>query len=202
MIVKKQEEANAKSVGANAKSVGANAKSVGANACGARNKKSEEMCNVEIERKWLIEKKNLPKDYNKYPSTLIEQAYLIKTPSLRIRKSGDKYYINIKNNSSLDGLKRDEYETVITKKDYNYLIKYCQSNIIKKRRYKIPYQKYTIELDIFSGIYKGLIYAEVEFDSIKEAKKFKAPDWFGKELTGDKNSTNAALAFKKFKNKS
>jgi len=41
----------------------------------------------------------------------------------------------------------------------------------------------------------GLMYAEVEFSSASEAKKFKAPEWFSRELTEEAGHSNADLAF-------
>ena len=38
----------------------------------------------EIERKWRV--RRLPEDYHRYPSKLLEQAYLCQNPTLRIRK--------------------------------------------------------------------------------------------------------------------
>lgn len=38
----------------------------------------------EIERKWRV--RRLPEDYQRYPSKLLEQAYLCQNPTLRIRK--------------------------------------------------------------------------------------------------------------------
>ena len=52
--------------------------------------------NIEIERKWLIQKNSLPKNYNKYPNFIIEQAYLTKEPSVRVRKNGNDYFLTIK----------------------------------------------------------------------------------------------------------
>ena len=63
-----------------------------------------------------------------------------------------------------------------------------------KKRYLIPYDKYTIELDVFENEYQGLIIAEVEFKSMEEADAFAPPEWFGEDVSKDKNYTNAHLA--------
>lgn len=151
--------------------------------------------NLEIERKWLIDKKDIPFDLKKYKCVKIEQSYLIKKPAVRIRKENNKYYLTVK--SDKNSLVRNEYEVNINKKDYEYLHKNCQSNTINKNRYLIPYKKNTIQLDIFTDRFSGLVYAEVEFKTVSEAKKFIKPDWFGRELTHDKLATNSSLAFKK-----
>ena len=52
-----------------------------------------------------------------------------------------------------------------------------------------------IEWDVFKGDLTGLMYAEVELSSAPEAKKFKAPEWFSRELTEEAGHSNADLAF-------
>lgn len=62
-------------------------------------------------------------------------------------------------------------------------------------RFIIPYKQYKIELDIFKGEYDGIIFAEVEFPTVKEAKEFDLiiPDWFGVEISN--YITNSDMAF-------
>lgn len=152
--------------------------------------------NIEIERKWLVDINNLPINIKKYKCLKIEQGYLIKKPAVRIRKVNNKYFLTVKTDKNNTGIVRNEYEVNISKNDYEYLIKQCRSNVIKKNRYLIPYNNNLIQLDVFLDMYAGLIYAEVEFSNVNEAKKFKQPEWFGKELTNDKKTTNSSLAFK------
>ena len=64
---------------------------------------------------------------------------------------------------------------------------------ITKRRYMIPYEPYTIELDIFEGHMKGLIMAEVEFPSVDEANSFTPPSWFGEDVTEDGRYHNSNM---------
>ena len=63
---------------------------------------------------------------------------------------------------------------------------------IEKTRYIIPvnqfsgYEKYStpvIELDIFEGYLKGLIFAEIEFTDENIARNFVPMPWFDVELT-------------------
>ena len=46
---------------------------------------------MEIERKFLIKRENLPENLEQYPSKVIEQGYLCTEPVVRIRKSNDNY---------------------------------------------------------------------------------------------------------------
>ena len=65
--------------------------------------------------------------------------------------------------------------------------------LIIKKRYLIPYGKYTIELDVFEGALAPLKFAEVEFASIEEAERFVAPDWFGEDVTFEAKYKNSNL---------
>ena len=65
---------------------------------------------------------------------------------------------------------------------------------LEKTRYEIPYQDRTIELDIYRVNLDGLLSAEVEFPSEEASDLFTPPEWFGREVTGDKAYKNQSLA--------
>ena len=66
---------------------------------------------------------------------------------------------------------------------------------IDKIRYRIPDgQGYTIELDVFKGVYEGFVMAEVEFPDIESADAYCPPEWFGEEVTMDKRFHNSTLS--------
>ena len=65
---------------------------------------------------------------------------------------------------------------------------------MRKVRYEVPWKKLTIELDIYRGINEGIVVAEVEFPSLESCRKFKAPRWFAREVTGQKRYSNVRLA--------
>ncbi|MDO5564075.1 MAG: adenylate cyclase [Eubacteriales bacterium] len=152
----------------------------------------------EIERKWLIDIKNIPLNLNDYNYKDIEQAYLLSKPTCRIRKEDSTYFFTIKENTFINGEKdnyvRKESNFIIDKDTYDRLILSKFGIVIKKRRYNIPYGEYIIELDIFKDEYKGLIYAEIEFDTREHAIEFTSPDWFGLEVTLHKKYSNLSLA--------
>lgn len=140
------------------------------------------MENIEIERKFLI--KDLPEGLEQYEHKAIEQGYLSKEPVVRVRKSGDSYYMTYKGKGLLE---REEYNLPLTKESYEHLVAKADGNIIKKTRYKIPYktesgEALVIELDIFD-FPKDLVMAEVEFKTRQQAENFKAPEWFANEVT-------------------
>ncbi len=61
---------------------------------------------MEIERKWLVSKENLPQNLDAYPCRHIEQAYLCTEPVVRIRRQDDSYYLTYKSKGLLA---REEY---------------------------------------------------------------------------------------------
>ena len=151
------------------------------------------MENYEIERKFLI--KDLPENLDDYDYLLIEQGYLSTNPVVRVRKSNDDYYLTYKSKGLMI---KEEYNLPLTKESYDHLLQKADGNIITKRRYLIPYEKYTIELDIFVRPVP-LILAEVEFDSVEEANSFIMPDWFEEDVTGNAEYSNSVMSRRKYK---
>lgn len=133
---------------------------------------------MEIERKFLIE--DVPEDLNAYPCRHLEQGYLCTGPVVRIRKDDDKYELTYKSKGMMV---REEYNLPLTKEAYEHLKTKVDGRIITKKRYMIPYENYTIELDIFEGDLAPLLLAEVEFPTEEEAKSFNPPDWFAEDVT-------------------
>ena len=142
---------------------------------------------MEIERKFLI--KELP-DLSKYEYVDIEQGYLSTNPVVRIRKKNDKYVLTYKGSGLMS---REELEAALTKESYEHLLEKIDGHAITKRRYLIPLEPYTIELDVFYGHMEGLIMAEVEFPSVEEANNFNPPNWFGVDVTEDRRYHNSNM---------
>lgn len=144
----------------------------------------------EIERKFLINK--MPEDLNKYPFYLIEQVYLTTEPTIRVRREDNSYYMTYKGGG---GLKHEEYNLPLTKDAYETLKSKADGNVITKKRYLIPYELYTIELDLFDPPFAPLVLAEVEFPTEEEARDFNVPDWFEKDVTDDRRYYNSYMSF-------
>lgn len=143
---------------------------------------------MEIERKFTI--KELP-DLSKYSFRLMEQGYLNTEPVVRVRKEDNNYYLTYKGKGMLV---REEYNLPLTREAYEHLIGKADGIVICKKRYLIPYEKYTIELDVFEEPYKNLIIAEVEFESEEEAEAFLPPLWLGEDVTFDRRYHNSNLS--------
>ncbi|WP_033151766.1 CYTH domain-containing protein [Pseudobutyrivibrio ruminis] len=144
---------------------------------------------MEIERKFLI--KELP-DLGQYKYVEIEQGYLSTSPVVRIRRKDDAYILTYKGSGLMA---REEIEAALTKEAYEHLLEKIDGYPITKRRYLIPLDPYTIELDVFSGHMEGLIMAEVEFPTEEEANSFTPPEWFGEDVTNDRRYHNSNMIF-------
>jgi len=145
---------------------------------------------MEIERKFLV--KAIPDDLSSYPFSELTQAYLNRSPVVRIRKADDAYELTYKGGGMMA---REEYNLPLNQKAFEHLLEKADGRVITKRRYRIPYGSYVIELDIFHGDQEGLVLAEVEFPSIEEAMTFRAPDWFAEDVTNRPEYHNSHMVY-------
>jgi CYTH domain-containing protein len=90
------------------------------------------------------------------------------------------------------GATRSEYEYEIPLADCNAMLDaLAEKPIIDKKRYKVPLEGLTWEIDEFFGDNTGLIVAEVELES--EGQTFRKPEWVGEEVTADPRYFNSNL---------
>lgn len=145
---------------------------------------------MEIERKFIPNR--IPENLQQYPCHEIEQGYLCTSPTIRIRKMDDSYFLTYK---SAGLLAHEEYEMPLTHESYLHLRGKTDGILITKRRYCIPIdESHIIELDLFKDSLAGLALAEVEFASIEEANSFIPPEWFGQDVTYDKRYHNSEMS--------
>lgn len=159
------------------------------------------MLPMEIERKFTIN--YLPDNIKSI--TRITQKHIFKDMvcSIRVRRSinmytGDKVYTHtIKaRTENLEKYSICELERNITEEEYNKSRPFRGSRTIQKYRCVVPIQDgLKVEIDVFEGWLKGLIIAEVEFKSSKQAEEFKMPNWF-KNPIENKAFSNRALSTK------
>ena len=149
----------------------------------------------EIERKFLIKndtwrKSALLKKVN------IKQAYISKNVlhQVRVRVMDSEATLTIKGpRTGPKGLTRDEFEYTIPIKDGVELTKMSVSPVISKTRYYVRDAIQEVwEVDVYKGINRGLVVAEIELADEKQG--VKKPAWIGKEVTHDKRYTNTYIA--------
>jgi len=150
--------------------------------------------NREIERKFLV--KWRPDDLKRSRNFVIEQGYLASESAgrqVRLRKRGRAVSLTFKLRR---GNHREEREIKLSPKQFAALWPGTAGRRLRKVRYEIPWDNLTIELDIYRGRHAGLVVAEVEFPDRASCRRFKAPWWFGREVTGEKRYSNVRLALK------
>ena len=147
---------------------------------------------TEIEKKFLVIECPALDDFK---AEVVRQGYITSgedSIEVRVRQKGQGYYITVK---SKDTLARSEYETAIELAQIETLWPATEGRRLEKTRYTgaLPGGA-AVELDIFEGHLAGLQLVEVEFSSVEEANAFKAPSWFGADVTEDKRYKNSALS--------
>jgi len=136
---------------------------------------------MEIEKKFRLNCLPEPKILGVGNSIL--QGYLFTEPcEMRVRQYGKNYYLTVKTDDNeikkVDKiLKRQEWNQEIPKWVFNALWPYTKGRRIEKTRYLIPFQKYNIEIDEYSGKLNGLIILECEFPNEETAQVFNLPEW-------------------------
>ena len=167
------------------------------------------MKNREIERKWLVNKKNLP-NMSKMSFIDITQGYINSTDNkltFRLRQSlymtnknnliGEEYTMTLKGSGFKD---REERESVLWKPQFSTFWPLCQENVIHKHRFEYPgKEEKIIQIDIFKNSMEGLYMIEIEFDTLEECDNYQPEDWFGREVTENYQYTNFYMAVNKNK---
>ena len=110
---------------------------------------------------------------------------------MRLRKKGKTASLTFKVGR---GAQREEREIKLSPKQFAALWPATLGRRLYKLRYEVPWKNFLIEIDIYRRKHKGLVVAEVEFPSRTACRKFKAPAWFGREVTGNKRYSNVRLA--------
>ncbi|MFT5778890.1 MAG: adenylate cyclase [Crocinitomicaceae bacterium] len=148
------------------------------------------MKDKEIEYKYLVDSQKWEAADKPIPE-LIVQGFLTKSIdcTVRVRIKGSKAYLTIKGKTV--GISRTEFEYEIPVEDAENMISEFISKSICKKRYEIPFEGRTWEVDVFEGHLSGLILAELEVDS--EEERFNLPEWATENVSEDKNYYNAIL---------
>jgi adenylate cyclase len=158
------------------------------------------MMSLEIERKFLL---------SKFPDVLvqkgtlhirsekrIEQTYLALdvTQELRVRRIMDLITGEVEFTHTFkrgNGLVREEIEYCISDKIYEQIVQAFDAVPLTKNRITAEWGDILIEIDCYDQI--ELIVVEVEFQSVEAATAFEAPDWFGQDISSEKQYSNKKL---------
>ncbi len=131
---------------------------------------------IEIERRFLVATPGWESGAGS--SSLIRQAYLSVTPasSIRIRIKNDvSASLTVK--SAKSEIARSEFEYPVPLEDAEELLTLRMGHLIEKRRFIVIIDWARWEVDVFSGIFEGLVIAELELDDC--TRQFDRPSWLG-----------------------
>jgi CYTH domain-containing protein len=145
----------------------------------------------EIERKFLVRSDGWRSAVE--TKSALRQGYIASMDdrSVRVRiLDGRKARLTIKIGRST--ITRDEFEYDIPIAEAKELLQNAIGIVIEKTRYRVPYEGFVWEVDVFAGEHRGLVIAEVEMMS--ETDNPALPRWLGREVTGDFRYSNQALA--------
>jgi adenylate cyclase len=145
----------------------------------------------EIERKFLLETE--PEWLGECESSEIEQGYLALEPEVevRVRRRDGAGRLTVKRGA---GERREEVEVELDGGQLERLWPLTEGRRLRKRRYLVPLEVGTAEVDVYRGPHAGLITAEIEFESERQAAEAELPRWIGREVTGVPAYANRALA--------
>ena len=146
---------------------------------------------MEIERKFLVEDPPSLEDAVAEP---IEQGYIAITDSgteVRVRRKGEVHLLTIKHGL---GMERLEEEIEIDRGRFEALWPITEGARVSKTRYTFEQGGRRVEVDLYGGELEGLVVAEVEFDSERDAEGFEPLPWMGVEVTDDPAYKNESLA--------
>lgn len=149
---------------------------------------------TERERKWVVDEIPTHIAESLGPGVVMRQGYLNTDgdASVRLRDAGPEgRTLTIKSGGSTS---RIEVEWEATAEQFDALWPLTAGRRIEKTRHRVDHGDHVIELDVFAGSLRGLLYAEVEFDADEALRSFVAPDWFGREVSDDKRYNNSSLA--------
>lgn len=152
---------------------------------------------LEIERKFLLPEisESLVEEGNlQFRSEhRIEQTYIALDTDQEIRV---RRIIDLETNEMTfthtfkkgNGLAREEIEYSISEVIYDQIVQAFDAIPLTKNRITAVWEDRVVEIDCYDQI--DLIVVEVEFNSLEEANAFVAPDWFGKDISSEKQYSN------------
>ncbi len=147
---------------------------------------------METERKWVLDAP--PDGLEEREHERVEQGYvaLDERAEVRVRRKGSKHTLTIK---SEPGLTRVEEELALDADRFASLWALTEGRRVVKTRHLVPLgDDLTAEVDVYEGDLGGLVTVEVEFPSEAASAAFAAPEWLGREVTGDPRYANRTLA--------
>jgi len=137
---------------------------------------------IEIERKFLLRDESWRGLYTRKQEITDGLITFVPERKVRVRICDQRATLTIK--SKMNRLADAEFEYEIPLADAEELLAHhCIRPGLAKTRYWVPHGPFTWQIDVYKGILKGVVLAEVELPS--ETAPLVLPPWAGREVTGD-----------------
>ena len=126
----------------------------------------------------------------------IEQTYLAmdENEELRVRRIADLTTGEISYTHTFkrgNGLVREEVEYAISESIYKQVMNAFGFTPLTKNRITAEWNGRIVEIDVYDQIQLSVL--EAEFASVEEANEFQAPDWFGEDISSQKQYSNKTV---------
>lgn len=146
---------------------------------------------IEIERKFLVSGDGWRGAVT--GSAALRQGYLSTSAKVTVRIrifDDERAVLTLKGPTT--GISRAEFEYDVPLAEGLAMLEMARPNVVEKRRFIVPHDGLTWEVDVFEGLHAGLVMAEVELDHADQ--KIDLPDWVGHEVSHDGRYANASLS--------
>jgi CYTH domain-containing protein len=147
----------------------------------------------EIERKFII--LEMPNLKGVIPT--LQERYFLQRGDLveeRIQKNttheGVRFEYEIK--FAISPKERKRTRKFITESEFLQLRAKAGQSLLRES-YSLSKKNPRISIKMYQGKYRGFVFAEVEFDSLKESASFSPLEWMGSEITDTKLGRDAWL---------
>lgn len=147
---------------------------------------------VEIERRFVVA--HLPDGLALGPGITMRQGYLTDGGAVvvRLRITTVDAVLTVKAGA---GMQRTEVEVPLPVEEAEQLWPHTAGRRLSKTRHHLPLAHGgAADLDRYHESLDGLVTVEVEFTDVASAEQFEPLPWFGTEVTGRPEWSNAALA--------
>jgi CYTH domain-containing protein len=154
---------------------------------------------IELEKTFLA--RELPKGLKNCKSKEVIDIYFpkeAKHPTIRVRKSGDKYEMTKKERLDPNDASMQKEHTILLSKEEFLALSKLDGKKLSKVRYYYDYNGKVAEIDVFQGDLKGLVLIDFEFQTADEKNKFKMPDFCLADVTQDDFIAGGMLCGKKY----
>jgi CYTH domain-containing protein len=135
---------------------------------------------LEIERKFLVANDDWKQSVRRRARIRDGLIASSNGRKVRVRIENDRATVAIK--GAHEGPARSEYEYEIPVGEAEELLTMCDRTLEKDRHY-VEHEGTRWTIDVYDGVLKGVVIAEVELD--REDREIKLPRWIGTEVTGD-----------------